>query len=362
MTDNDEIIINDKSGISVEEQKEILSAINGIAEKNRKRLSQKTITEEKGDKTQINAGKSGALFPLAVNIAAIVVLCAGVFFLVSFNGKVDSQLRTGNAVYNVTEKALIEDIRKDTEEKIAAKEREMSSITSRLEEVDAQLFLLYSTNQELTSEQLETEKRLLQLQVMYREELATLQDERTKILESSRSAEASLRAQLDERTREYSAAHQAVSADLDSALKELEKLSTDKEKTAALEAQLAGYLALYSSAGNSPQNNSGASDQTELAQINARLEQSIDEMQKTIEALSSGSSGQAARLLELEDTVSTLRALVSSLENGSAEKDRTISSLENERNSLTRTNQSQEQEIANLRNQIDVIRQALMDN
>ena len=43
-TDN-EIVIDPSSGISVEEQKEILSQINGIAEKNRKRLSESFQTE-----------------------------------------------------------------------------------------------------------------------------------------------------------------------------------------------------------------------------------------------------------------------------------------------------------------------------
>ena len=359
MKDGDEAFLDKNSGISIDEQKEILVDINGIAERNRKRLSQKS-NEGSGEKTP--AGKKGVLFPLAVNISAAVILCAGALFLISFNSTTDAQLKTGNAVYNVTEKALIEDIRKDTAEKLAAKEREMSSISSRLKEVDAQLLQLHSSNQELTVEQLETEERLLVLQNMYREELKVLEDERSMILENSRSAEASLRAQLDERTREHSAAQQAVSAELDSALKELEKLSSEKEKTAALEAQLAGFLAVYGGADYAPQSTSSGSEQNELAQINARLENSVFEMQKTIEALSSGSSGQASRLLELEEIITTLRASVASLESSSGEKDRTISSLENERDSLTRINQSQEQEIVNLRNQISVIRDILENN
>jgi hypothetical protein len=49
---------------------------------------------------------------LAVNIAAIVVLCAGAFFLISFNGRMDEQIRTGSAIDLMTERALLEEIRR----------------------------------------------------------------------------------------------------------------------------------------------------------------------------------------------------------------------------------------------------------
>jgi len=418
MTSNEEVFFDGgqnyaaASGISIEEQKEIISAINGIAEKNRRRLSRNT-GEEQGNKTQINAGKSGAFFPLAVNICAAVILCAGAFLLISFNGKTDAQVREGNAVFNLTEKALIDDIRKDTAEKIAVKETEISSIASRLEEVDAQLALLHSSNEELTSEQLVTEQRLLFLQNSYREELAQLQDERSRILENSRLREAFLRAQLDERAKEYSAEQQKTSTELNSAMTELERLSGEQEKIAALDAQVAGafssvrnlvkngkydqaagavsqlrdFLNSYSAAsarsfqsrkdyyyqsidfaetmialigtGDISGNIASAQEQAELAEKNAQLEQKIADLQKTVDALSSGSSGQNARLRELDQTITALRASVSSLESGSTEKDRTIASLETERTNLTRTNQTLEQEITNLRNQINVIRELL---
>jgi len=152
---NEEVVFDAQSGISIEEQREILSKINGIAEKNRKQLSKtgSQIAQSKG-KIIINAKKNGAVFPLAVNISAVAVLLCGAFLLVFFNGKNDAQIRTGNAVYNLTERALIEEIRKDTAEKIAAKEKEMAQIISRLSDVDDELFKLYSNNQNLTAEQI----------------------------------------------------------------------------------------------------------------------------------------------------------------------------------------------------------------
>jgi predicted RNase H-like nuclease (RuvC/YqgF family) len=410
VTDNNEVFFDDNAGISIEEQNEILSTINGIAEKNRRSLAQ-GITEGNGKNVKINARKSGAFFPLVVNICACLFLCAGAFFLFSFNRKTDEQARTGSAVYNITERALIEEIRKDTSEKIAAKETEISSIASRLADVDGQLLQLHSSNQELTSEQLETQERLLVLQASYRDELAALQNERSMILENSRSKEAFLRAQLDERSREFNAVQQITSAELDSAMKELERLSGEQERVAAIDAQLAGGLVTVSAlvqnghreqasntaaqlrnflnnntiassrsfqlrkefynqsvslaemminlSGMGAQNLSAGNNETELTEANAALEQANTELQKTVDALSSGSSGQASRLGQLEETVTTLRASISLLENSSAEKDRAISSLETERANLSRTNQTQEQEITNLRNQIAVIRELL---
>jgi hypothetical protein len=224
MTDNSEIIIDAKSGISVEEQNEILTQINGIAEKNRRSL---------GGKTVLKAKKSGALFPLAVNIAALVVLCGGGFFLILFNTIKDAQVRTGGEVYNLTEKALIEEIRRETSQRIAAKDAQISLIVSRLEDVDRQLLQFQSG--ELTGEQLAIRERLLALQNPYREELSHLQDERAQILEESRSAEAGLRALLEERAGESKPDG------------ELARLTGEQQILAAIDFQFAGGIASVSS-------------------------------------------------------------------------------------------------------------------
>ena len=430
MPETDTVVFDEKSGISVEEQKEILSKINGIAEKNRRSLSQGLPAEKGGGKRNaklvINAKKTGAFFPLAVNAAAIIALCAGAFLLVFFNGRADAQVRKGTAVLNLTERALIEEIRKETAEKINAKEREIASIAMRLEEVDSQIALLYSGNQVLSSEQLAAQERLLSMQNSYRSELAVLHEERSQILESSRSREARLRAQLEERTKEFAAAQQRTSSELDSAVSEIERLAGEQEAVAAIDAHLAGGLAVvggmvqngeYDQAAQTVENlrlfnngnsiasarsfqsrrefynqainsmdamiaqlrkNSGADDGRESRDLQARtaqLEDTIAEMQKTIDGLNSGSSGQSRRLNELEASVSTLRAANASLQAAGADKDRNITSLNADKAALTQNvadrdntirdlrsdNASKDQEIVTLRNQLAVIREALLD-
>lgn len=365
MTNNEEIVFDSTSGISVEEQKEILSKIDGIAEKNRRQLSQ-------GDgKTAVVAKKTGALFPVLFNITAVVILVTGVVSLFSFNARKDTQIREGTKVYSVPERALIEEIRRETAQKIASKENEIESIRSRLLDVGSQLEQLYSNNQTLSKEQLAAESRLLALQKNYRDELSASEGERARILEDSRSRESRVRSQIESKTGGIDAAQEETA---------LEQLSRDQERASAIDAQLSGGLAAVSgyvkkdefdeasrTIGNlrlfleTPSFQSIQTFQSRkefyLQAINSvdvmiedirirgggiavsqpqdsdksdnsgKLEETIAEMQKTIDAFSSGSSGQAARLKELEQTIKSLESEKSSLINTITARDETIKDM-----------------------------------
>lgn len=418
---NNDIVIDENTGISVEEQQEILSQINGITEKNRRLLSENAANSQHGiKKAKIDAKKSGMFFPLTVNVIAAAALAVGVIVLVSHNNRLDTQVRTGGAVFNITERALIDEIRKDTAAQIAVKEMEISLIALRMEAVDEELYQLHTNNITLNAEQIAARERLLAMQDSYRGELSALQEERSQILEASRAREARLRAQLEERTREFAAAQQLTAGELDSAINELNRLTTEQERIAAIDAHLAGgvsmvntfiqnahydeasyavanlrdfvnnnvvtnarsfqsrrefynqTLALMNEMITDARRNSGSgntAEQFELQSINIQLQERITSMQRTIDAFSAGSSGQAQRIGELEEDVSLLRSANASLEHTSAEKDSRISLLEIENTSLLSnltelrsSNTAQEQEIANLRNQITIIRQALQED
>ena len=376
MMKSDEIILDSKSGISIEEQKEILAKINGIAEKNRRSLAQ-GIGVKSGEKPVIKAKKSTAVFPLIVNIVAVAILAGGGFFLVSFNGRMDAQIKTGTAVYNHMERTLIDEIRKDTAAKIAAKESEISLISSRLEEVDVQLMRLFSTNQELTAEQLAAQEGLLALQNTYRADLSNLREERSQILEDSRSREARLRSQLDERTKEFAAAQESSSRELDSAMSELERLTGEQERIAAIDAQLAGSLPAVSAFIQNGNYNQAAQAVTNMRYLfndsafasarayqskrefynnainfmellinegqknsisfaitsqnlqsqNTRLEDTISQMQGDIESFSADNESMTRRIAELEQTVSSLRTTNTSQQAAIAEHTQTITGL-----------------------------------
>jgi chromosome segregation ATPase len=391
MTNNDGITIDETSGISAEEQREILEQINSITEKNRRSLShgeserQFAGTESPARKKEtwrFSAKKKGGLFPVVVNIAAVVVVVAGLFLLLFFHRRTEREIRKNSSLYSTAERALIEEIRRETDLLILEKDNEIAEITLRLEAVDSQLRDLYSGNAELSLEQLESESELLLLQNRFRLDLAALNNEKVRIFEDYRSRETMLRSQ-------FNAAMAQNSAELNSAREELARLSGEQERSAVVEAQLSGGLAhacelirdsrfqeageslksllafLYTPAfqgvrsiqihkgfyeqtinlleelvnsASTGQISFSARDQeavTELRNRNDRLEESLADLNRELQSLSSGSSAQAGRVTELERAVASLNAANNSLEVNNrslsqtvAARDRTISELQ----------------------------------
>jgi len=365
----DEEFIDTESGISIEEQQKILTQINSIAENNKQRLSQGAAQRAQNEvKPAVKSAKKRTIFPIAVNAAAVIVLVAGSLFLISFNSKADIQARTGNAVYNLTEKALIEEIRRETSEKIAEKDIEISSIFSRLGEVDAQLLILLSGNQELTSEQLALRENLMLLQSSYRNDLSLLQEERSLILEDARSREERLKSVLDERTKEL-ASRKEYSGELLLAFNELERLTNEQERTASIDAFLQAVIDYYGASStdgiqntSAVQNSSGIADNSasgneeELLLLNAQLEEKIVQMQKTIDSFSLGGSAQERRIAELDDAVLSLRRENASLTQEKTARDRTILSLQGENEDLTTANAGLTSTNANISSQLSNVR------
>ena len=233
-----EIVFDPNSGISEDEQQKILEQINGIAEKNRQSLAAGTGKASVDLKPRFKAKKTGLLFPVMVNTAAVVILAGGVFALSALHGITDAEVREGAKVYNSTERALIEEIRRETSSRLEEKENEIFLISSQLEEIDAELRELYSSNQELTEEQKETQNHLKALQEDHRSSLANLHNERSSILEEARAREAVLQDQLERRTRELAVTTEQSSAAVESARAELERLTKEQSQSAAVESQM----------------------------------------------------------------------------------------------------------------------------
>jgi len=113
MSANKGIVFDTSCGISEEEQREIFAQINKIAEKNRLSLTASAASADggKGKKKKLfKAKKSGSLFPVVVNAAAVAVLAGGFIALYAFQGKTDAEVREGAKVYNSAERTLIEEL------------------------------------------------------------------------------------------------------------------------------------------------------------------------------------------------------------------------------------------------------------
>ncbi|MDR2731340.1 MAG: hypothetical protein LBB81_10655 [Treponema sp.] len=381
MAVSEEIVFDRTCGISVEEQREILSRINGIAEKNRRSLSEGS----KGGNTRFKAKKSGGLFPALVNITAVLVLAGGAFLLFYFNRKNDITIRAGDKAYSSAEQALIVEIRRDTALQIETKEKEIAVIQSRLDNVDTRLKLLLSGGAELTREQLDAREELLSLQNGYRLELASSYQEMARILEDSRFNEARLRAQFEE----SAGAQRRTSEELDTALGEIERIGKEQDMTAAIDSHIAGGFNLihgYISRNQPGEAAAAAQDLREFLETgafqtirnyaarkemylhavsaieimikdalasssgvldsitfdelnagNAALGQAVKDMQTTLDTLNAANSRQASRLGELETSLGLLRGEKSALESGISERDRTISGLQSDRAERDRT-------------------------
>ena len=386
---NSEIIFDVNSGISVEEQQVILEGINSIAEKNRRSLSGSSPDEH------FKASKNSGLFPIVVNAAAVLLLAGGFLTMFFLHGGEDVQLRLGTRVYNSAERALIDEIRKETSQQIEEKETEIAEVVLKMEDIDAQLQSLHSDNLELTAEQSALEENLHLMQEEHRQSLANLQDERSRILENSRARVAALNAQLEERNREISALSERSEAELNLAYSQLERLNTEQEKAAAVEAQLGAFFQMaaghiqngrLTEAGealvnmraflNTPafqelravqarrevytrsinvmeamieearrnqealaaaRRMSSTEGLEELLVKNTQLEETIAGLNRSLSAVDSEGSNLSRRLIELEESTAALRTLNSALETSITEYTQTIADMESQNAGLTQT-------------------------
>ncbi|MDR2102704.1 MAG: hypothetical protein LBP42_01225 [Treponema sp.] len=285
------IVFDTASGISEEEQREILAGIEELTGKGRPLPAPEPL--------KAAAKKRGLLFPLLVNGLALLLLGGGFFALFVFHGQNDVELRENSAELGVTERQLIEEIRKETADQLKEKEREISAMAAKLagidtekqnlqaaletkleekerelrrimeDEFEAERQRLTARNlseaaiaeemrkfdeqrilrlngdlaayrQQLDAEKTASENNFRQLQEEYRNSLTALQNERSQILEASRAREAALYAQAEKRIGELSSLYEQSSAGLNSAREELSRLTREQEQSGLIERQLNG--------------------------------------------------------------------------------------------------------------------------
>ena len=227
------IVFDTTSGISVEEQQEILKGINAMA------VGSRVVPET----VETGAKKKGYFFPLAVNIGALVIFGFGFFLLTIFHGHGEQQIRESITVLGYTERMLIQEIRLETNRLINEKESQISNILAMLSAVDAEYMVLYESLETLTEAQRERAAYLLAMQEEYQNALFMLQAERAIILEDARLREANLRAQAEEQTREFVLRIEQGQADLSAAMEELRQIGSEQERLNRIESQMSGFFA-----------------------------------------------------------------------------------------------------------------------
>jgi septal ring factor EnvC (AmiA/AmiB activator) len=290
-----DIVFDTASGFSETEQREILENIEALTRKD-------LITPAPEDRN-LGAKKRGGKFPLLVNLAGAVLLIGGVLALFFFYRRDDSELRVGNAALGLTERKLIQEIRRENEAHLRDKEQEISDILSKLSGIDGDLQDLQVSlekqmgeqeaelrqrmnremeeererllNQNLSeaavaeqmrisdeqriarlnteldayrerldAERQNTEHNLQNLQEEYRNSLSALQSERAGLLEASRIREANLKAQLEAKTGELTQRYEQNQEDLNLVREELRRLTDEQERSVLVERQMSGFYTL----------------------------------------------------------------------------------------------------------------------
>jgi DNA repair exonuclease SbcCD ATPase subunit len=126
----DEFAFEPDSGISREDQKDIRHEIEKIATRNRIAVSPEEFA--------VRAAKKGVLFPVLVNLAAIVVLVGGLAGLYFFFQRGETQLARSETGTITAEGKLIETFKKESEARLSEKNQQINQIQGRLQEIDKQ--------------------------------------------------------------------------------------------------------------------------------------------------------------------------------------------------------------------------------
>ncbi|MFP3090473.1 hypothetical protein LQZ21_09125 [Treponema sp. TIM-1] len=395
-----DIVFDTSSGFSESEQREILENIEAI--------TRKDLITPAADKQRLTAKKRGGNFPLLVNLGGAILLIGGVLLLSFFYRQDESELRGGNASLAMTDRKLIQEIRRANEARIHEKEREITDILAKLSGVDGDLQALQSSmetkieereaelrqqmnraldeeldrliNQDLSEaaiaeqmrvfderqitrineeldayrQELDTERHAAELNLQkaqeeYRHSLAVLQSERAGILEASRISEANLRAQLEAKSGEITQQYEQSRADLNAAQEELRQLTDEQERAFLVERQMSGFYTLVRDhiRGGAPE----------------KAAETLDLMREFLEtpafqpirAIQSQKEGHLAAINTLSAAVEGL--LAAGPPSPGAPTEGEITALREENAALTQTLADQTQEIAAYRSQgTDLVR------
>ena len=278
-------------GITQEERRTILASIDEVAGLNR-------ISGDEGRPGAVPL-KKGFVFPLVVNVLAIVFTALVLASLALIFRQRDQGIAEGNAVVTTAEGKLIQEIKRESESKLLEKDRAISEIQGRLSSIDRQRAELAASidqrikaregelraalqtelerehnrlagqglsesviqermkkfeaqktaefnlrleefRKQAEAERATEEARLAQAREEYQRNISGLNDERKKILDEGKRNEERLRTSLEIRTKELEGQSATAKASLARAQSELSGLEEQRARTQAAEESILG--------------------------------------------------------------------------------------------------------------------------
>ncbi len=211
--------LDDKTGISKEDQQDILVHIDRVAQSSRILAGPDTWT--------VKPRKRGFAAPLLVNLFAVLILGAGLYALWTFFGGSEEARTESAAAISTAEGKLLQEIRREAEGRILEKDREITAIQEKMAALDREKSqLLSSVEDRVKAKETELRTELAAELEKERQRLtaagltpATI-EERLKAFEQEKTA--ALNRALDEYARKADEERLAIQANLDKARAEFQ--------------------------------------------------------------------------------------------------------------------------------------------
>ncbi|MDR1219089.1 MAG: hypothetical protein LBK73_05700 [Treponema sp.] len=234
------IVFDKASGISLEEQQEILADLDTL-----ERPLERLEGEEAIASHEKQAKKKGVLLPALTNGIAAALLALGLATLFLTHERDEIRFMQGDVTPGITERTLIAEIRRDFANQLSAKDAEIAEIHAKVTSIDTEMRNVQIQFENKLILESEKDRLLADLQRQkddYQNRLAALQQERGQLLEDARIREVALRNQLSA-NKELSVQAQSVQAELASAQEALRSFTDEQEKNALVDLQIDGYFA-----------------------------------------------------------------------------------------------------------------------
>ncbi|MFP4300592.1 MAG: hypothetical protein ACLFQZ_01060 [Spirochaetaceae bacterium] len=296
MSDPVEFPGGESAGISESDQRDIREEIERVAAENRIQIS--------GELLEFSARRNGALLPLIANLSGILLLAAGIALLFLLFQSDDESIRSAEQSVLATESRLIQELRRETEEQLAAKEAEIEQIVARLESISEERAFLAQDMEE----QIRRRERELQEQFE-----AELEAERRR-LQALDLTDAEIEARLAEfealKRQEY---NERLAAFQDRMLAERERLEEDLD---VLELQFNQTLAQANQEREAMLQESEARISEVQAEFEGRLSRSQEELSAAQQQLAALSRSRERETLIRTQIIGLYRNISANMQEG----------------------------------------------
>jgi hypothetical protein len=279
------------SGITVEDRRDILAAIDTVARSNRISAGPEAFA--------LKPRRKGLLFPLVVNLAAIILTSGAVFGLRTMSARKNAEVAETEAVVATAEGRLIQELKRESDSKLQEKDKAIADIQGRLTALDKERSDLAASIEEkvkvreaelraelavelererarlidqglsesVIQERLKrfeaektaafrreldafqrqaqaerdaAEERFSMLRNEYQSSIASLSEDRKRIQDESKRRESELRASMEAKTKELESQSAEARAGLERARTELARLEEERSQAEAVEDRIIG--------------------------------------------------------------------------------------------------------------------------